>query len=79
MNHLLHVVNASSNLVLISITGSEFRKTFMFILGLRTTSELNRNERANSYNRREGGFEMTSMIVHEGGLTSYQPSVSDNV
>ena len=39
LNHFLHVLRASLNLVIISITGSEFRKTLYHVLGIHKEEE----------------------------------------
>ena len=53
LNHFLHVLRASLNLVIISITGSEFRKTFYLVLGIDKEEEGVRIRAGNVSNRSE--------------------------
>jgi len=68
LNHFLHVLSASLNLVIISITGTQFRKTLMLMLGIRPTEELirpteefTRSDRISYSFRTEEAFEMRSV------------------
>ena len=44
LNHFLHGLSASLNLIIISITGSKFRKTLVKLFGPKSTQDVNEIE-----------------------------------
>ena len=51
LNHLLHVTSASLNLAIISITGSQFRKTLLLVLNCTKRDEIKSKLNGNMKNR----------------------------
>ena len=45
LNHLLHALSASLNLIIISITGTKFRTTLLELIRPRTNAEVDQSEK----------------------------------
>ena len=73
LNHFLHVLSASLNLIIISITGSQFRGTLISLLN-RNNEEEKRN---GEYESSKGGkqiIRMRTVSVDSGCSSNHQDS-----
>ena len=77
LNHFLHVLSASLNLVIISITGSKFRKTLMDSLRFKADDETTvaRPKCKFSSTRVKESFEMRNIEIN-ASFISYQEQSS---
>ena len=64
LNHFLPVLSASLNLPIISITGTQFRKSLMLMLGIRrTNAEFSRTGTVPNFSQANESFEMRSIQI----------------
>ena len=80
LNHFLPVLSASLNLPIISITGTQFRKTLMLMLGIRrTTEEFSPRGTVRNVSRAEEIFEMRSINSQRSNNVSFREALHVDV
>ena len=80
LNHFLPVLSASLNLPIISITGTQFRKSLMLMLGIRRTREaFTRAGTVPNFSKANESFEMRSTQIQRSKNVSFREALPVDV